>query len=68
MTPPPLRSRPLRRSVRFHLATLLALALLALAPAGAAAAAAPSASNSGLHDRWELTLPNGAAGWLALKQ
>jgi hypothetical protein len=68
MTPPPLRSRPLRRSVRFHLATLLALALLALAPAGAAAAAAPSASNSGLLDRWELTLPNGAAGWLELKQ
>lgn len=67
MTLPPLRSRPLRRSVRIHLAALRVLALVALAPAGAAAAA-PSASKPGLLDRWELTLPNGAAGWLELKQ
>jgi hypothetical protein len=43
------------------------LGCLSLVSATCAAAPATQ-SQAGLLDRWELTLPNGAAGWLELKQ
>ncbi len=46
--------------------SLCALAGLLSLPAAGRAAAAERAPS--LLDRWELTLPNGAAGWLELKQ
>ena len=44
------------------------VALAGLLPGLTTAARADTASASPLLDRWELTLPNGAAGWLELKQ